>query len=144
MHSTLPPSFVPSVTPSIARVPSPAFSPAGGGRPLYEQPVSFQSPVGSDFEIERITSPRGQPRPSLRRGVSDYANDSVLQASIANVIAAKARPFAISGRIPVDPATLTLFFRTKVMGLSMGSDHADERLPEWNHALPRFPDRHRL
>jgi len=45
--------------------------------------------------------------------VSDYTNVD-LQASIANVIATKAHPFAVSGRIPIDPATLTLFFRTKV------------------------------
>jgi hypothetical protein len=147
MHSTIPQSFLPSIAPSVARVPSPALSPAIVGRNLYEQPVSFQSPTAStDFEIERITSPRGQGRPPLRRAVSDYANEALLQTSIANVIAAKARPFAISGRIPVDPATLTLFFRAKVIWLSMGSDPptADKRLPEWNHALPRFPDRRRL
>lgn len=115
MHSTLPP-FPSAVAPSIARVPSPAISPGIVGRNLYEQPVSFQSPT-SDFEIERITSPRGQPRPPLRRAVSDYTNEALLQTSIANVIGAKARPFAASGRIPVDPATLTLFFRTKVTGI---------------------------
>jgi hypothetical protein len=138
MHSTLPP-FVSAVAPSIARVPSPAISPANVGRSLYEQPVPFQSPTASaDFEIERITSPRAQPRPPLRRAVSDYANEALIQSSIANVIAAKARPFAVSGRIPVDPATLTLFFRTKVIGFPIGSDPpmADKRSPEWNHALP--------
>lgn len=136
MHSTLPPTLAP---PIIARVPSPAISPAIVGRSLYEQPASFQSPTTSaDFEIEHITSPRGQPRPPLRRAVSDYANEALLQSSIANVIATKARPFAVSGRIPVDPATLTLFFRTKVIGFPIGSDPpmADKRSQEWNHALP--------
>jgi hypothetical protein len=125
MHSTLPPSFVPAVAPSIVRAPSPAISPAVVGRGHYEQPgVSFQSPASAnaDFEIERITSPRAQPRPPLRRAVSDYANEALLQSSIANVIAAKARPFVVSGRIPVDPATLTLFFRTKVISFPIGSD----------------------
>jgi hypothetical protein len=139
MHSTLPPTLAPTVGSLIARVPSPAISPAIVGRNLYDQPVSFQSPTASaDFEIERITSPRAQPRPPLRRAVSDYANEALLQSSIANVISAKARPFVVSGRIPVDPATLTLFFRTKVIGLPISSDPpmADKRSPEWNHALP--------
>ena len=140
MHSTLPPNLAPAV-PLIARVPSPAMSPAMVGRSLYDQPVAFQSPsasTGADFEIERITSPRAQPRPPLRRAVSDYTNEALLQTSIANVIAAKARPFAVSGRIPVDPATLTLFFRTKVIGVPISSDPsmADKRSPEWNHTLP--------
>lgn len=124
MHSSIHPTLAPAVAPPIVRVPSPALSPPVVGRSLYEQqPVSFQSPSGgSDFEIERITSPRAQPRPPLRRAVSDYANEALLQSSIANVIAGKARPFAVSGRIPVDPATLTLFFRTKVIGSPIGSD----------------------
>jgi hypothetical protein len=141
MHSTFPPTLAPAVAPSIVgTVPSPAMSPAIVGRSLYEQPAPFQNPsANADFEIERITSPRAQPRPPLRRAVSDYANEALLQSSIANVIAGKARPFAVSGRIPVDPATLTLFFRTKVIiGFPIGSDPpmADKRSPEWNHALP--------
>jgi hypothetical protein len=140
MHSIIHPSLAPAVAPPIvARVPSPAISPAVVGRSLYDQTVPFQSPTANaDFEIERITSPRAQPRPPLRRAVSDYANEALLQSSIANVIEAKARPFAVSGRIPVDPATLTLFFRTKVIGFPIGSDSpmADKRSPEWNHALP--------
>ncbi len=139
MHSTLPPTLAPTFAPSVvARAPSPAVSPAIVGRSLYEQPAPFQSPSSADFEIERITSPRGQPRPPLRRAVSDFTNEALLQSSIANVIAAKARPFAVSGRIPVDPATLTLFFRTKVIGFPVGPDpsKADKRSPEWNYALP--------
>jgi len=106
-----PPHFTPAVPP---RVPSPAVSPALGVRNLYEPPIGFQNPnSNADFEIEPVTSPRGQQnRPLIRRAVSDYTNVD-LQASIANVIAAKAHPFSVSGRIPIDPATLTLFFRTK-------------------------------
>ena len=124
-------------------VPSPAVSPAIVGRNLYE-PMPFQSPSG-DFEVERVTNVRGA-RPPLRRGVSDYASDALLQTSIANVIAAKARPFVVTGRIPVEPATLTLFFRSKVSGFLMSSDTPSliKRSSEWNHALPRFPDRCRL
>jgi len=123
MHSAILPTLAPAVAPSFARAPSPAISPAIVGRSLYEQPVPFPNPsTSADFEIERITSPRAQPRPPLGRAVSDYANEALLQSSIANVIAANARPFAVSGRIPVDPATLTLFFRTKVIGFPLGSD----------------------
>ena len=131
-----------SPPPTVGMVPSPAVSPAMVGRNLYEQPMPFQSPSG-DFEIERVTNVRGPPRPALRRGVSDYASDALLQTSIANVIAAKARPFIVTGRIPVDPATLSLFFRTKVSGSLMSSDTPSltKRSSEWNHPLPRFPDR---
>ena len=131
------PSFSPSVAPPM--VPSPAVSPPMVGRNLYEQPMPFQSPASADFEIERGTNIRGAARPPLRRAVSDYSNEALLQSSIANAIAAKARPFAISGRIPVDPATLTLFFRTKV---SSGFRRAPILLrllsaySEWDHALP--------
>jgi hypothetical protein len=131
MYSAIPPSLAPSIAPSVGgRGPSPAVSPAIVGRPLYDQqPPPFQG-QSTDFEIERITSPRGQARPPLRRAVSDYANETLLQTSIANVIAAKARPFAISGRIPVDPATLTLFFRAKVIAF------------HWIPILPRLISAH--
>ncbi|KAI0265426.1 hypothetical protein BC834DRAFT_824987 [Gloeopeniophorella convolvens] len=91
------------------------MSPAIIGRGVYEQSLGFNRSPSVDFEIEHVSthSPSRQPRPLMRRGVSDYANDTLLQTSIATIIAAKARPFAVSGRIPVDPASLTLFFRTK-------------------------------
>ena len=135
--STIPPSFSPAVTTTaMAMLPSPAVSPAMVGRNLYE-PMSFQGP-SADFEIERGTNPRGPARPPLRRAVSDYANDALLQTSIANVIEAKARPFVVSGRIPVDPATLTLFFRTKVSSFRRAPIllPAIKRSSERNHALP--------
>jgi hypothetical protein len=118
----------------VAMVPSPAVSPPMVGRNLYEQPMPFQSP-SADFEIERGTNIRGA-RPPLRRAASDYSNEALLQSSIANAIAAKARPFAISGRIPVDPATLTLFFRTKVSGAFDELLRLLSACPEWDHALP--------
>lgn len=64
------------------------------------------------FEVEQ-----GSPqRPGLRRGQSNYASEAqaVLATSVAKLVSAQMRPFAISGRIPIDPADLTLFFRTKV------------------------------
>jgi hypothetical protein len=116
MPSAMPPSLSPPTNAALAIVPSPAVSPAIVGRNLYDQSMTgmaFRSP-SADFEIEHVSSPRAPPRPLMRRSVSDYANESLLQSSIATVIAAKARPFAITGRIPMDPASLTLFFRSKV------------------------------
>ena len=129
--------IAPSFAPSVAMVPSPAVSPAVVGRNLYEQPMPFQSP-SVEFEVERGTNIRGAARPPLRRAVSDYSNEALLQTSIANVIASNARPFAVSGRIPVDPATLTLFFRTKVSSFRRAPIllPATKRSSERNHALP--------
>ncbi|KAI0033302.1 hypothetical protein K488DRAFT_48043 [Vararia minispora EC-137] len=70
---------------------------------------------GIDFEVERNAATGSPQRPGLRRGISAYASEAqaVLEASVAQLAAAKARPFTVSGRIPVDPASLNLFFRTK-------------------------------
>jgi hypothetical protein len=94
---------------------SPSVSPAFVGRNLPSG-VAYRAPSSTEFEIERASSPRGHTRPPMRRAVSDYSSETALKESIANVIAAKARPYATSGRIPVDPATLSLFFRTKACG----------------------------
>ncbi|KAH9974428.1 hypothetical protein BGW80DRAFT_1436931 [Lactifluus volemus] len=91
---------------------SPAVSPSVVGRNLPSV-VAYRAPSSADFEIERAPSPRGHTRPPMRRAVSDYSSEAALKESIGNVIAAKARPYATCGRIPVDPATLSLFFRTK-------------------------------
>ena len=49
-----------------------------------------------------------------RRRSSDYDSEAAFRASVVTLLTAKARPFAISGRIPVDPTVLILFFRSKV------------------------------
>ena len=103
-------------------VQSPAVSPAIVGRNLPS--VTYRAPGTTEFEIERASSPRSQPRPPMRRAASDYAGEVALKESISNVIAAKARPYAISGRIPVDPATLSLFFRTKAGGSGISSENS--------------------
>ncbi|KAI0062542.1 hypothetical protein BV25DRAFT_1803780 [Artomyces pyxidatus] len=91
-------------------VPSPALV----GR-AYDPSLPFNRSPSTDFEIEHVSasSPGRYARPLMRREMSAYADDEILQNSIARIIAAKARPFSVSGRIPVDPAHLTLFFRTK-------------------------------
>ncbi|KAA1475317.1 hypothetical protein DENSPDRAFT_860763 [Dentipellis sp. KUC8613] len=92
-------------------VPSPALT----SRSVYSDGLPFNRSPSMDFEIEHVPSysPGKSGRPPIRRGMSDYTSEDVLQASVARVVAAKSRPFSVSGRIPVDPANLTLFFRTK-------------------------------
>lgn len=69
----------------------------------------------SDFEVEHTPtkaafSPGKQRR---RRQSSDYDSETAFRASVAMLLAAKARPFSVCGRIPVDPTALILFFRSK-------------------------------
>ncbi|TFY79753.1 hypothetical protein EWM64_g4257, partial [Hericium alpestre] len=101
-------------------VPSPALTSRsvysdGSSRSVYHDSLPFTRSPSADFEIEHVPSysPGKSGRPAMRRGMSDYTSEDILQASVAKVIAAKARPFSVSGRIPVDPTNLTLFFRTK-------------------------------
>ena len=69
----------------------------------------------SDFEVETVLKMHGSPQKARRRRVSsDYDSEVAYRTSIARLIAAKARPFTVSGRIPVDPSNLTLLFRSKV------------------------------
>ena len=69
----------------------------------------------SDFEVEHKShsSPvKSQQR--RRRTSSDYNSDAAYRSYVARLLNAKARPFSVCGRIPVDPANLILFFRSKV------------------------------
>lgn len=73
-----------------------------------------KSPSISDFQIERV--PKQYPAVS-RRGrteVPAYDDEYVFRENVSRLLAAKARAFTISGRIPLDPATLVMFFRSKV------------------------------
>ncbi|KAK7678715.1 hypothetical protein QCA50_018297 [Cerrena zonata] len=68
----------------------------------------------SDFEVETPVKMHSSPHKIRRRRLSsDYDSEVAYRNRIARLIAAKARPFTVSGRIPVDPANLTLFFRSK-------------------------------
>ncbi|KAG1725525.1 hypothetical protein EDB19DRAFT_263822 [Suillus lakei] len=69
----------------------------------------------SEFEIERplkmnTSSPK---RPGVRRRQSEYGAESAFRASVSRLLTAKARPFTVTGHIPMDPASLVLFFRSK-------------------------------
>ncbi|EIW79443.1 hypothetical protein CONPUDRAFT_137821 [Coniophora puteana RWD-64-598 SS2] len=52
-------------------------------------------------------------RPSARRMQSDHGGETALRTAVSKLIAVKARPFTVSGQIPLDPTTLVLFFRSK-------------------------------
>ena len=90
---------------------------SSGSNRALDAPLPFQrNPSISDFQIERIPKqtqviPR---RATLRRTDADYEDERVFQSSVARVLAAKTRPFTVSGRIPLDQSTLVLFFRSKV------------------------------
>jgi hypothetical protein len=77
-----------------------------------------RKPSVSDFEVERplkMKLSNGTPkRPTARRKKSEYGAESALRTSVARLLAAKARPFTVTGRILMDPASLVLFFRSKV------------------------------
>ncbi|OSD01068.1 hypothetical protein PYCCODRAFT_1413425 [Trametes coccinea BRFM310] len=75
----------------------------------------------TDFEIEH---PKGTSSPSKqrRRGSDpEYDTQAAYRAALATLVKAKARPFAISGRVPMDPSNLKLFFRSQ-SGISHSLD----------------------
>jgi hypothetical protein len=55
----------------------------------------------------------GSPEPPQAREDEEEVD---LPTAVARLLAAKARPFAIGGKIALDPADLTLFFRSVVRG----------------------------
>ncbi|OCH90504.1 hypothetical protein OBBRIDRAFT_812697 [Obba rivulosa] len=67
-----------------------------------------------DFEVESVLSKVPlAPSQARRRRSSDKDAEAIYRASVSALVTAKARPFTVCGRIPVDPTTLTLFFRSK-------------------------------
>ncbi|KZP20351.1 hypothetical protein FIBSPDRAFT_742497 [Athelia psychrophila] len=82
----------------------------------YGSPLPFgRSPSMSDFEVERVPrqSSTNQKRHVNRRSTAEYDTEQVLRASVSQLLASTTRPFTVSGRIPLDPAALVLFFRSK-------------------------------
>jgi len=49
----------------------------------------------------------------MRRSQSDFDSEQALVTNVSRLIAAKTRSFTVSGRIPLDPSALVLFFRSK-------------------------------
>ena len=72
------------------------------------------SPSISDFEIERTPKSPRLKKALMRRQQPGQDGEQALQNNVARLLGAKSRPFTVSGRIPLDPAALVLFFRSKV------------------------------
>ncbi|KAF7297490.1 hypothetical protein MIND_00982800 [Mycena indigotica] len=73
---------------------------------------------GGGFEVERVSRPpsamgMGGMMPGGVGGGAAYDPEFVYRENVSKLIAAKTRPFSVSGRIPLDPAHLVLFFRAK-------------------------------
>ncbi|KAI0074326.1 hypothetical protein K474DRAFT_67778 [Panus rudis PR-1116 ss-1] len=88
-------------------------SSAGSSSSRVSDGLPFPRNVSSDFEVEHTPTKATPPRLRRRRVSSDYDSELAYRNSVARLIASKARPFSVSGRIPVDPSSLTLFFRSK-------------------------------
>jgi hypothetical protein len=95
--------------------------------PLYNfiQP----RPIGSDgsrspnlktFQVEHVSRP---PSAMANRSPPEtvYDPEFMYREHVSRLIGAKTRPFTVSGRIPLDPSHLVLFFRSKVPRLSKHS-----------------------
>lgn len=125
------PSRVPSPM-SYVRIPDP---------PL---PFAQASPNSSDFHIEHATrTPRRQHSLSMPLPTG-YDGEMVYRDHVSQLLAAKNTVFSVSGRIPLDPSQLVLFFRTKVLADLPHLDHLIHLFVEWYNALSGLSDRCRL
>ncbi|KIY72072.1 hypothetical protein CYLTODRAFT_429157 [Cylindrobasidium torrendii FP15055 ss-10] len=102
---------------SISRSASPAlYSPYGrAGSDTLPYVKSLPSPGLSDIHIER-----GPRTPRQRRSLAaaplaplGYEQEVEYRQHVSSLLAAKNAVFSVSGRIPLDPSQLVLFFRTK-------------------------------
>ncbi|KAJ7136750.1 hypothetical protein C8R44DRAFT_767822 [Mycena epipterygia] len=85
--------------------------------PLYNNthPIGSdgsRSPNVSTFEVEHVSRP---PSAMANRSPLEPAYDPefIYREHVSKLIGAKTRPFSVSGRIPLDPSHLVLFFRSK-------------------------------
>ncbi|KAJ7663166.1 hypothetical protein DFH06DRAFT_1189508 [Mycena polygramma] len=85
--------------------------------PLYGAPRPIvsdgsRSPNLASFEVEHVSRP---PSAMGNRSPAQPAVDPefVYREHVSRLIGAKSRPFTVSGRIPLDPSQLVLFFRSK-------------------------------
>ncbi|KAF8331787.1 hypothetical protein F5887DRAFT_984170 [Amanita rubescens] len=115
----------------LSRMASPTLS-AGIPAPDYSTSPSagsfgFRRTASvSDFQVEKSRHKRSN---SQER--AGYDEEAVYRESIARLLIAKAVPFSISGRMPVDANELILFFRTK-----SGITHALDFPIDLDYAAP--------
>ena len=98
----------------INRSRSPGIPLGMGPRPVSRGPSPAPPGViGSGFQVEkRARSPNPMGRQAMPQ--PDYREENLYREHVSVLISAKDSQFAVSGRIPIDPAQLVLFFRSKV------------------------------
>lgn len=127
---------------SVRSSSSSASSRSSDGLPFPRPPGS-----SSEFEVEHMSSKASSTSSSRkRRQSSDRDCEAALRACVSLLIGAKTRSFAVSGKIPIDPSTLILFFRSKVSLLWNIPRYVEliEIRLGWDHTFSRLPYRHRL
>jgi len=78
-------------------------------------PRSAAIRVSEGFEVERSSPLSTQHRlRSVKRPASVDLMEVALQTHLPPLLSAKARPFTMSGLIPLDPVNLVVSFRSKV------------------------------
>lgn len=102
----------------------------------------------SDFEVERSLTHKSPnyahppTRNMLSRAGSDCDAAMVYQHNVSSLMSAKARPFSISGHIPLDSKSLTVFFRSAVCSFnpinSLSKTDVHCTTLERHHALIRL------
>ncbi|KAH9829229.1 uncharacterized protein C8Q71DRAFT_718553 [Rhodofomes roseus] len=86
----------------------------------------------SEFEIEHTPkTPHTPPKSRRRRASDEFDSETAFRTSVGTLLNAKARPFTVSGRIPVDPSVLTLFFRSR-----SGITHSVDFPIDIDHDMP--------
>ncbi|KAH9934171.1 uncharacterized protein B0H18DRAFT_870092 [Fomitopsis serialis] len=76
-------------------------------------------------------TPHTPPKARRRRASDEFDNETAFRTSVGALLSAKARPYTVSGRIPVDPSVLTLFFRSR-----SGITHSVDFPIDIDHDLP--------
>lgn len=93
----------------LSRAPSPIPM-----RPISRGPSPAPPGIRSDFQIEKAPkSPGPYGRPNMPQPDGYNRDEQIYRQQVAALIAAKDRQIGASGRIPVGPGHLVLFFRTK-------------------------------
>jgi hypothetical protein len=95
--------------------PSATFSPYGPDVGLGPGHAGYTRRLGG-FEVEHTPNRApsrlpGEPEPRPREEEEEEID---LPTAVGRLLGAKAHPFSIGGKIPLDPADLTLFFRSQV------------------------------
>ena len=118
IHAPLGRAASPNPMAGINRSRSPVPVGGMGPRPISRGPSPVPpGAIGSGFQVEkRARSPNPMGRQAMPQpNTMDYREENLYREHVSVLIAAKDSQFAVSGRIPIDPAQLVLFFRSKVL-----------------------------